>query len=263
MKTIYFSTLHNLRHTSEQLHRGRLFLHYLVPFYKKGNEKLDFPLNTQSFLRLVSNAFGILLYHFGSYIYRLFSFIISLNFPSRPSAILTTIVAFYINAVNRVVFLTKLLQMKIIGAKHILLKIFKRLPLVLYSSTTVVFKRLMIWLITPTENLAIYIIKSMSIHSVCCRGNSQGIGTSTTTRLAVSIAKVIPPCKNMITTNTKTIPKTSTPTGTYQTNYRQSSKLLSPQIYYSAHTVSLARLLGLVKQDGGDKHYQLIKYQYA
>lgn len=226
---------------------------------------LFYSTHENSKLRLV----GLRLSQFLSYILcilqKSFSFIISLNLPSSPTTVMTAIVAIWVYSVNRGITYSKFLAMYFIRFFHINLEAQKIKPIFVdaYSTTSIVFKRFVIWFCTSAKNLSMYIVKSSSVHSVFSSGLLQSFYPRTTTRSSMPISKVVAPYHNQLPTIAYAIKHCSTLFCVTMLNYFQFSKFLSCQVYKFSHISSLSRLLGLVNQDGGDKYYQLIEYKYV
>ncbi len=182
------------------------------------------------------------------------SFIRCLFFPSRPFAIRKSVMKIVVNSVNSGICFSKKLAVNFVRFIHILLKFFKRLPKILYSSTSIILKRFMFWFSASANNLSIDVIKSISIHSVFGGSFSQGIGSRTSTRSSMSVLEVVSPSSYISTTFTRTQKNTTSFFSGYKTFYRKFIKFLSNQVLKFTHASSLSRWLGFVNVNGGDNH---------
>lgn len=224
---------------------------------------LFYSTHENSKLRLAGLKLSQFLFHILYILQKSFSFIISLNFPSGPTAVFSRIVPVSIFAVNGGVFLSIQRHMRDIRPIHIKLKFIKRFPKILYSSTTIILKRLMIWFITSTENLSPNIVKSLSIHSMFSSRFLESFYPRTTTRHCMSTFQVVAQHINFSPTDTLTFPQRISVTISHKALYSEKTKLLISYILGLIHIDILSRLRGLVKEDCGDKHYQPIKYHYV
>ena len=92
--------------------------------------------------------------------------IIILNLISRPSAIFFAIVSIVIKSINRCLFFSKFLYMRLVTLIHIIFEICKRFPQALYSMTTIFSKRPVISIKTTSFDTSPDMTKSGFVHSV-------------------------------------------------------------------------------------------------
>ena len=194
-----------------------------------------------------------------NFVHRLFSSIMSLYFPSRPSAILMTIIAIYINAVNCSIFYAKLFYVSLVRFIHIFLKFLKGLPLAFYSSSTVIFELFIMRVITAIQNMRVFNIKSGISHSVFEKVFSGNSGSAATTGFSMTILQVMGFYQNFLSALTKTLPNRTSILDMRKTQDFQIVKFLTSYINQSAHNKSIARSVGRVKKGCGDN----LIYQYA
>lgn len=186
-------------------------------------------------------------------------FVVGLNLPSRPSAILFTIMEFIINAVNRSVFLTKLFYMSKISSIHIFSKIFEIPPKVFNSFASIVFIRFVFRILASLFYLTPYGVKSAFMKPVFGRRFTQGIGSFTTTRFSVPIFKIISDYKGGISTITKTFPYGIMSPDVREFKHSKFTEFLTRNINRFPHAINIAKSRGKVNVSCGDN----LKYQNA